>query len=76
MAREHRGKLALDSLIIMPVQRIPRYELLIQVLLLLPPQPPFSFFFSLRICIIFLFVSFAFRDSSNTRTQIIRTMLS
>lgn len=31
MAREHKGKLALDSLIIMPVQRIPRYELLIQV---------------------------------------------
>ncbi|KAL0275885.1 UNVERIFIED_CONTAM: hypothetical protein PYX00_003609 [Menopon gallinae] len=33
MAREHKGKLALDSLIIMPVQRIPRYELLIQRLL-------------------------------------------
>lgn len=31
-AREHKGKLALDSLLIMPVQRIPRYELLIQVL--------------------------------------------
>lgn len=31
MAREHKGKLALDSLLIMPVQRIPRYELLIQV---------------------------------------------
>lgn len=30
-AREHKGKLALDSLLIMPVQRIPRYELLIQV---------------------------------------------
>ncbi|KAK6620794.1 hypothetical protein RUM43_011090 [Polyplax serrata] len=33
MTREHKGKLALDSLIIMPVQRIPRYELLIQRLL-------------------------------------------
>ncbi|XP_018914389.2 uncharacterized protein [Bemisia tabaci] len=33
MAREHKGKLALDSLFIMPVQRIPRYELLIQTLL-------------------------------------------
>lgn len=33
MAREHKGKLALDSLLIMPVQRIPRYELLIQTLL-------------------------------------------
>ncbi|XP_050544977.1 rho guanine nucleotide exchange factor 17-like [Daktulosphaira vitifoliae] len=32
-AREHKGKLALDSLLIMPVQRIPRYELLIQTLL-------------------------------------------
>lgn len=32
MAREHKGKLALDSLLIMPVQRIPRYELLIQVI--------------------------------------------
>lgn len=31
MAREHKGKLTLDSLLIMPVQRIPRYELLIQV---------------------------------------------
>lgn len=31
MAREHKGKLALDCLLIMPVQRIPRYELLIQV---------------------------------------------
>lgn len=31
MAKEHKGKLALDSLLIMPVQRIPRYELLIQV---------------------------------------------
>jgi hypothetical protein len=30
-AREHKGKLALDSLLIMPVQRIPRYELLIKV---------------------------------------------
>ncbi|KAI5692260.1 hypothetical protein M8J76_003002, partial [Diaphorina citri] len=33
MAREHKGKLALDSLLIMPVQRIPRYELLLQTLL-------------------------------------------
>ncbi|GLG97565.1 JNK-interacting protein 3 [Gryllus bimaculatus] len=33
MAREHKGKLALDCLLIMPVQRIPRYELLIQTLL-------------------------------------------
>ncbi|XP_039288297.1 rho guanine nucleotide exchange factor 17 isoform X2 [Nilaparvata lugens] len=33
MAREHKGKLALDSLLIMPVQRVPRYELLIQSLL-------------------------------------------
>ncbi|KAG8224507.1 hypothetical protein J437_LFUL004990 [Ladona fulva] len=33
MAREHKGKLAVDSLLIMPVQRIPRYELLIQMLL-------------------------------------------
>ncbi|XP_073986302.1 rho guanine nucleotide exchange factor 17 isoform X2 [Rhodnius prolixus] len=33
MAREHKGKLALDSLLIMPVQRIPRYELLIQTLI-------------------------------------------
>ncbi|KAF4523303.1 hypothetical protein B566_EDAN009426, partial [Ephemera danica] len=32
-SREHKGKLALDSLLIMPVQRIPRYELLIQTLL-------------------------------------------
>ncbi|XP_050441671.1 rho guanine nucleotide exchange factor 17 [Adelges cooleyi] len=32
-AREHKGKLALDSLLIMPVQRVPRYELLIQTLL-------------------------------------------
>lgn len=31
MAREHKGKLALDSLLIMPVQRIPRYELIIKV---------------------------------------------
>jgi Rho guanine nucleotide exchange factor 17 len=30
-SREHKGKLALDSLLIMPVQRIPRYEMLIQV---------------------------------------------
>ncbi|XP_046403591.1 uncharacterized protein LOC124169131 [Ischnura elegans] len=33
LAREHKGKLAVDSLLIMPVQRIPRYELLIQRLL-------------------------------------------
>nr|CAD7427363.1 unnamed protein product [Timema monikensis] len=33
MAREHKGKLALDHLLIMPVQRIPRYELLMQRLL-------------------------------------------
>ncbi|KAL1131698.1 hypothetical protein AAG570_011311, partial [Ranatra chinensis] len=33
MARENKGKLDLDSLLIMPVQRIPRYELLIQALL-------------------------------------------
>ncbi|KAI1290825.1 Rho guanine nucleotide exchange factor 17 [Halotydeus destructor] len=32
-AREHKGKLALDALLIMPVQRIPRYELLIKELL-------------------------------------------
>ena len=29
--REHRGKLNLDALLIMPVQRIPRYELLVKV---------------------------------------------
>ncbi len=33
MAREHKGKLALDSLLIMPVQRIPRYELIIKVMI-------------------------------------------
>ncbi|XP_034253940.1 rho guanine nucleotide exchange factor 17 [Thrips palmi] len=33
MAREHKGRLALDSLLIKPVQRIPRYELLIGRLL-------------------------------------------
>ncbi|CAL1272731.1 unnamed protein product [Larinioides sclopetarius] len=33
MSREHKGKLALDALLIMPVQRIPRYELLIKELL-------------------------------------------
>uniref|UniRef100_A0A8D9BUD0 Rho guanine nucleotide exchange factor 17 n=1 Tax=Cacopsylla melanoneura TaxID=428564 RepID=A0A8D9BUD0_9HEMI len=33
MSREHKGKLALDSLLIMPVQRIPRYELLLQTLI-------------------------------------------
>lgn len=31
MSREHRNKLTLDALLIMPVQRIPRYELLIKV---------------------------------------------
>lgn len=31
MSREHKGKLTLDALLIMPVQRIPRYELLIKV---------------------------------------------
>ncbi|XP_076348285.1 rho guanine nucleotide exchange factor 17-like [Tachypleus tridentatus] len=30
-SREHKGKLTLDALLIMPVQRIPRYELLIKV---------------------------------------------
>ncbi|XP_065352362.1 rho guanine nucleotide exchange factor 17-like isoform X3 [Cloeon dipterum] len=33
VSREHRGKLTFDALLIMPVQRIPRYELLIQALL-------------------------------------------
>ncbi|XP_066999339.1 rho guanine nucleotide exchange factor 17 [Anabrus simplex] len=33
MAREHKRKLDLDSLLIMPVQRVPRYELLLQTLL-------------------------------------------
>ncbi|XP_065577659.1 rho guanine nucleotide exchange factor 17-like isoform X2 [Artemia franciscana] len=33
MKSEHKGKLELDSLLIMPVQRIPRYELLIKLLL-------------------------------------------
>ncbi|XP_032783491.2 LOW QUALITY PROTEIN: uncharacterized protein LOC116921335 [Daphnia magna] len=37
-AREHKGKLALDSLLIMPVQRIPRYELLIKMLLKHTPR--------------------------------------
>lgn len=32
-SREHKGKLTLDALLIMPVQRIPRYELLIKELL-------------------------------------------
>jgi len=52
MAREHKGKLALDSLLIMPVQRIPRYELLIQVspisipdfLVLIASESEMSFF--------------------------------
>lgn len=30
-ARSHRGKLSIDSLLIMPIQRIPRYELLVKV---------------------------------------------
>ncbi|XP_029040415.2 rho guanine nucleotide exchange factor osg-1 isoform X5 [Osmia bicornis bicornis] len=33
MEREHKGKLGLDQLLIKPVQKIPRYELLIQRLL-------------------------------------------
>ncbi|XP_043279981.1 uncharacterized protein [Venturia canescens] len=33
LEREHRGKLGLDQLLIKPVQKIPRYELLIQRLL-------------------------------------------
>lgn len=33
MAREHKGKLALDSLLIKPVQKFPKYELLIQRLI-------------------------------------------
>lgn len=33
MSREHKGKLTLDAILIMPVQRIPRYELLIKELL-------------------------------------------
>ncbi len=32
-SREHKNKLTLDALLIMPVQRIPRYELLIKELL-------------------------------------------
>ncbi|OQV20530.1 Rho guanine nucleotide exchange factor 17 [Hypsibius exemplaris] len=36
--REHRGKLNLDALLIMPVQRIPRYELLIKELLKHTPE--------------------------------------
>lgn len=30
-ARQHKGKLNLDSLLIMPIQRIPRFELLVKV---------------------------------------------
>ncbi|ODN06587.1 Rho guanine nucleotide exchange factor 17 [Orchesella cincta] len=30
-ARQHKGKLSVDSLLIMPIQRIPRYELLVKV---------------------------------------------
>lgn len=33
LSREHKGKLTLDALLIMPVQRIPRYELLLKELL-------------------------------------------
>lgn len=33
MAREHKGKLSLDNLLIKPVQKFPRYELLIQRLI-------------------------------------------
>lgn len=33
MAREHKGKLALDSLLIKPIQKWPRYELLLQRLI-------------------------------------------
>lgn len=33
MAREHKGKLALDSLLIKPIQKFPRYELLLQRLI-------------------------------------------
>nr|XP_022915112.1 rho guanine nucleotide exchange factor 17-like isoform X1 [Onthophagus taurus] len=33
MTREHKGKLALDSLLIKPVQKFPKYELLLQRLL-------------------------------------------
>lgn len=33
MAREHRGKLALDSLLIKPIQKFPKYELLLQRLI-------------------------------------------
>jgi hypothetical protein len=32
-SREHKGKLTMDALLIMPVQRIPRYELLIKELI-------------------------------------------
>ena len=32
-SKEHRGKLTLDALLIMPVQRIPRYELLLKELI-------------------------------------------
>lgn len=32
-SREHKGKLSLDALLIMPVQRIPRYELLLKELI-------------------------------------------
>lgn len=33
MAREHKGKLALDSLLIKPIQKFPKYELLLQRLI-------------------------------------------
>lgn len=32
-SREHKGKLSMDALLIMPVQRIPRYELLLKELI-------------------------------------------
>ncbi|XP_053211596.1 rho guanine nucleotide exchange factor 17-like isoform X5 [Panonychus citri] len=33
MSREHKGKLSLDAILIMPVQRVPRYELLLKELI-------------------------------------------
>lgn len=33
MRKEHSGKLGLDNLLIAPIQRLPRYEMLIQRLL-------------------------------------------
>ncbi|KAL2727591.1 rho guanine nucleotide exchange factor 17-like isoform X9 [Vespula maculifrons] len=45
MEREHKGKLGLDQLLIKPVQKIPRYELLIQRLLKHtdPKHPDYKF---------------------------------